>query len=129
MEWWTSIIGWEGSASIWVKRVPRGEAASLYVAKYCSKEASYSSLDSVPYLNRTGRHYGYMRSRDIPTCPPIIFPDLDPDLIEYLRIKAGTKLKYLDLRYPESFTLLGDFAVKIGDEVLQTALDRATAQV
>lgn len=126
-DWWGAIIGSEARPFVWMKRVPAGSAASFYVAKYCAKVDPPPLLENVPYLTRTGRHYGYMRSNEHPTCPEVVFPELDEDLIHYLRLKATTQLPYLDLRYRESFTLLGEFARAIGDEVLRTALDRQLA--
>ena len=125
--WWKTIIKYEEFVSVDAQAIPIGEAAACYVSKYCGKVEHPQYLDNVPYLNRTGRHYGYTRSKEIPVCKKIQFPVLDPDLIEYLRTKASAKLPYLSLKYPDSFTLLGEFAKQIGDEVLKIALDRQAA--
>ena len=125
--WWRGIIGYpDGPLSLDVQFAPRGEGASMYVAKYVGKVEPEGSLDNVPYLNR-GRHYGYHRSLEIPKCESVHFPIIDPSLIAWLRAVASRKIPHYNLRFDDSFTLLGDFAKMIGDKALQNVLDDARA--
>lgn len=120
---WQSAIGSEETPRVHVEKALDGLAATKYIAKYCGKvEDAAINLVKVSYLNN-GRHYGYHRSRMIPLHPTLEFPLLDPKAIHYIRVQAGHMLKYLDLDYFETFTLLGDFALKCASVVQKNLFD------
>lgn len=127
-KWWARILNMKGYVDVDSKTVPAGEAASMYVSKYCAKVDVQETLGNLPYLNTPGRHYGYFRSKQIPRCEKISFPLINADFIRLIQIRASTRLKYLDTRFQETFTLLGDFAVQVGDEILKKAIDASTAK-
>lgn len=122
VKWWRNIIRYDEPAfNLEIEFIKEGDVASFYVSKYCGKVAPDSGLAHVPKVN-TGRHWAYFRPQEIPKCPATHFPLLDPGLIEWLRVKASRAIPHYDIRYDDSFTLLGDFAKKIGDEALRIAL-------
>jgi len=110
--WWKRILGWDGYVHTFLEQTWDGPGASLYVAKYCSKVEHSPSLVNAAYLNKVGRHWGITRKRSIPVhCPKRLF-HLSDEQIHVLRAVAAGMLTSYDLRYDQSFTLLGDKAEK-----------------
>jgi len=120
---WQSAIGSGITPMVNVQRAKDGLRAVRYIAKYCGKVVEPSiRLDEVTYLN-SGRHYGYHLRRCIPLCLECEFPLLDPELLHKTRVIAGCHMKYLDLDYFETFTLIGEFAVKLAECLMERHLD------
>lgn len=121
--YWRNALGTPSFPHVWMETADDGLGATKYIAKYCGKvDDAAIKLAKVTYLN-SGRHYGYHRARMIPYHPEIEFPLLDPAAIHYIRVQAGHMLKYLDLDFFETFTLLGDFAVKCANVVSKNTFD------
>jgi len=122
-EAWKCAIGCNGLPRIDVQRAKDGLHATRYIAKYVGKVVDPAvNLVGVTYLN-SGRHYGYHRKRHIPLHLEVKFPLFDPSIIHFIRVRAGAHLKYLDLDYFETFTLLGEHAVKIAGCVMKDLFD------
>lgn len=124
--WWRTILGVKKALCTHIKRIPSEEIASIYIAKYCAKTASTSTLEYLTYLNSTGRHWGVHRKPLLPLHAPIEFPSLPVDFVVWLQAVASGKLGYYDPMYDEGFTLLGEFAKQIGDKLLKKSLDIAS---
>jgi hypothetical protein len=122
--WWKQAVGSEVDQRVHVERPEDGKTATKYIAKYCGKADIPSNLVEVTYLNSQGRAWGSHRKGLIPRHPTERFPLLDQELVYWIRGKAGTKLRYLDLDFAETFTVLGDLAVEIKQEILKKTLDR-----
>lgn len=121
--WWQRSIGSTAVPMVNVEKAKDGLRAVKYIAKYCGKLADPAvNLDRVTYLNN-GRHYGYHRKRHISRCLDLEFPLLDEALIHRIRILAGKQMAYLDLDYFETFTLVGEFAVKLGEMIVAETFD------
>lgn len=120
---WRSALGTAEFPHVWIESSLDGLGATKYIAKYCGKvEDAAIKLAKVTYLN-SGRHYGYHRARCIPVHPELEFPLLDPAAIHYIRVQAGHFLRYLDLDFFETFTLLGEFALKCAKVVSKNSFD------
>lgn len=111
-EQWESIIGAYQYTQIDVTYVSLGNMVSVYAAKYCSKEASASYLDNVPYWNRTGRHSGELRKKLIPMHKKETVERIDKAILSFLQKRACETLWWYDPRFDEGFTIIGDEALK-----------------
>lgn len=121
--WWQKSVRSERPCRVNVERPADGKTATKYIAKYCGKPTPPSNLVKVTYLNKPGRSWGTHRKRGVPVHPTVRFPLLEPSLVYWIRGKAGTKLRYLDLDFAETFTVLGDLALEIKSEILKKSLD------
>lgn len=127
-ERWMEIIHAPRYTQIDVTYIFVGDMCSVYVAKYCSKIADATYLDNVPYLNRTGRHTGQLRSRLIPMHPRETFSRINQGILKALKGEACRTLWWFDPRFDEGFTLLGDLAIPVIQEFRRMWLD-ATGQI
>ena len=123
-QWWKGIIGSEETPRIDVQRVKRGEGPALYVSKYCGKVNDQCNLVNVPYLNKTGRHYGFMRQAKIKRHEKHTWHVRNAEIIKWLRKAASSKLGWYDLSIDSGFTLLGEFAELLGQRIEKIALDK-----
>jgi len=114
---WGRVIGKVKWVEVDVQHVPEGEAIACYVSKYCGKEEPPGILDNVPYVNKTGRHYGYLRRDKIPLHSKKVFLLREKMLIDFLKGKASTIIPGYDTRYCEGFTLLGEAAESVKEEI------------
>lgn len=112
-ERWEEIIGAQEYTQIDVTYVSVGNMVSVYAAKYCSKEASASYLDNVPYRNRTGRHTGEFRRNLIPMHPLETVSNINQAILTFLKGEACRTLWWFDPRFDEGFTIIGDEALKV----------------
>jgi hypothetical protein len=110
---WHGVIHSPRKVQVDAKTVSSGSMAAVYSAKYCGKDEDATALDNVSYLNRTGRHAGWLRKGLIPMHPLEIVARIDAALVELLRARAHEILKYYDKRFDEGFTVLGDVALEI----------------
>lgn len=115
--WWKACIKCTDVPMVNVTQFKKAKKAALYVSKYVAKGIDPAvNLDKVTYLN-SGRHWGYVRKAGIPQCKVLNFPLLDAKVIHWVRVIAGTRLKYLDLEYFETFSLFGEVTVRIAEVV------------
>lgn len=119
---WARILSYKGHVQVKSKRVEVGKMAGLYVSKYCAKEEVSSLLDKVPYLNKTGRHCGWLRRHLIPVHPLRTVVKLNRAIVDWLRGRACETLWYYDARFDEGFTILGETALEIIREFGQRTL-------
>lgn len=110
--WWKRILVHQGYVRTWVEKAEKGEGAAKYIAKYCAKRDVSSYLVNAAYLNRVGRHWGVTRKALIPLHEPKRRFNLSEGQIHVLREVAAGILPNYDIRYDESFTLLGKTAEK-----------------
>jgi hypothetical protein len=109
---WMAIIGVSTYTQVKIKPLAIPEAVSVYVSKYCAKEASHLVLDNVPKRNRTGRHAGELRKELIPLHPLEVVTLIDDAIVRFLRGRACETLWWYDPRFDEGFTILGDVALE-----------------
>jgi hypothetical protein len=112
-ERWQTIIGSNTYTQVDVTYVALGDMVSVYAAKYCSKEASSSYLDNVPYRNKTGRHTGELRRHLIPMHPVETVSRINQAILSTLQGEACRTLWWFDPRFDEGFTIIGDEAVRV----------------
>ena len=112
-ERWEKVIGSNTYTQIDVTYVAVGDMVSVYAAKYCSKEASSSYLDNVPYRNKTGRHTGELRRQMIPMHRKEAVSRINQAILSFLHGEACRTLWWFDPRFDEGFTLIGDEALKV----------------
>lgn len=127
-ERWMEIIRTKTYTQIDVSYITVGDMCSMYVAKYCSKEASSSFLDNVPYLNRTGRHTGQLRGKLIPMHPRFTYERISQAILKMLKREACRTLWWFDPRFEEGFTILGDLSLPVIQEFRRLWLD-ATGEI
>jgi hypothetical protein len=125
MKRWIEIIGVRRWTQVDVKPLEIAEAVSVYVAKYCSKEATSSYLDNVPKRNRTGRHAGELRKSLIPLHDLEVVKKVDEAIVLFLKSRACETLWWFDPRFDEGFTILGDEAMTLIKEIHERWLDRS----
>lgn len=122
-ERWQEIIRTDQYTQIDVSYIVVGDICSVYVAKYCAKEADASYLDNVPYRNRTGRHSGEFHRELIPMHQLQTVGRITTGILRKLQKRACDTLWWYDPRYDEGFTLLGDKAIEAIEEFLGTQID------
>lgn len=122
-ERWERTIGAQEHTQIDVTYLTLGDIVSVYVAKYCAKEASNLLLDNVPYRNRTGRHSGELRKELIPYHPLETVDRITQGMLLAAKRTASGLLWWWDPRYDEGFTILGDEAVKLIAELHGMRID------
>jgi len=122
-KWWKRILGIDTYVHTYVERCHDGEGACKYVAKYCAKKETPSSLVNAAYLNKVGRHWGTTRKSQIPLHDPKSILDLTTGQIDVLRSVAAGLLKTYDYRYDTSFTLLGEKAKKFAKLFWENGVD------
>lgn len=125
--WWNQATRSSVDQRVHVRRPEDGKTATKYIAKYCGKAVPSYNLVIVTYLNSHGRSWGCHRKSKIPLHPTERYPLLNPALVYWIRAKAGTKMRYLDLDFAETFTVLGDLAVEIQNEWRKKSLDGGTS--
>jgi len=112
-ERWKATIGHQDWCSVWVEQCATHKHAAMYVAKYCGKiEPGIRSLDKNAYLN-SGRQYGYTRKELIPLCERTRHVIDNQAVVDACRIEASQILRHYDLAEDESFTVLGQDAIKV----------------
>jgi hypothetical protein len=120
---WMKVIGASEYTQVVAKPVPKGKAVAFYVSKYCGKVEPAGILDGVPYLAKTGRHWGWMRKPLLPLYPKgHEWPITDQEAAT-LRVRASAVLPWYDPTIDRGFTLLGDKAEKIWLLFVQSRLD------
>lgn len=107
---WKKTIGADGYVRTEIKRVDRGKAILLYMAKYISKEAVPLSLVYDAKQNSLGRAYGWLRKGVIPMYPQNSFYPLPDDARATLMRLAEERLPWIAEGRERSFTLLGEVA-------------------
>lgn len=112
-ERWEEIIGSNQYTQVDVTYVSLGDMVSVYAAKYCSKEASATYLDNVPYRTRTGRHSGELRKTLIPMHPLEKVDKINHAILSFLQGEACRTLWWFDPRFDDGFTIIGDKALKV----------------
>lgn len=121
---WAEIIGVRRWVQVDVSPLDVAEVASVYAAKYCSKEASATYLDNVPKRNKTGRHAGELRRDLIPVHPLQVTRDINRAIAMRLGERAAETLWWFDPRFAEGFTIIGDTALEFIADFRQLLLDR-----
>jgi hypothetical protein len=124
MKRWMQIISVRRFTQVCIRPLEIAEAVSVYVAKYCSKEASNLLLDNVPKRNRCGRHAGELRKALIPLHEREVVQRVNQAIVMHLRGRACETLWWYDPRFDEGFTILGDDALELIREIHRNYLDR-----
>jgi hypothetical protein len=118
------IIGVRQYTQVHIRPLEIAEAVSVYVAKYCAKEASPLYLDNVPKRNRTGRHAGELRKALIPLHPREVVSRIDEGIVRMLRGRACDTLWWYDPRFDEGFTILGNDALEFIKDFNDIRIDK-----
>lgn len=123
-ERWATAMGSREPIVVDVQRCDNYGKVSNYIAKYCAKEPDTLLLDNVPKRNKTGRHAGWLRKPLIPMCPEKVIEVRAEELREFLRGRANDLLGWYDLRFDNGFTIIGNEAKKLSEDIEQFVLDR-----
>lgn len=119
---WRKILKVKGPLCTRVDGLKNGQICAAYIAKYCAKPQDTSGLDYLPYLHKTGRHYGYIRKAMIPREPVKWFRDLDAEAIAAIFHLGVETLPWIRIGDPQSFRLLGGGATLLEFILLQLGL-------
>lgn len=120
---WMSILNVSRYVQVKIKSLDVPERVSVYVAKYCAKEATSQSLDNVPKRNRTGRHAGEWRKELIPMHTLETVKVIDRAMMLFLKRRACELLWWYDPRIDDGFTILGDEALNLIRDIHENYLD------
>jgi hypothetical protein len=120
---WERIIGTREHTQIKFKPLATGEHASVYLSKYVGKAESFPMLDYPSYLNKTGRHYGYLRKGMIKLCPEQVFFDLTPEQVKCVVLAGVAYLPWVKVNDPASFVLLGERAEETYQKLREINID------
>jgi hypothetical protein len=128
-EKWAQSIGCNTPVVVDVQRCDSYKKVQVYIAKYCAKEPDLLLLDNVPYRNRTGRHAGWLRKKEIPMLPGRVFKVRTAAVTDFLKQRASETMRHYDERYGAGFTVIGDVAVELAEDLAKFILDGGLEQV
>jgi len=120
---WMRAIDASEFTHVHVEHVDKCDVVGLYVAKYCAKEEDPAFLVNVPYLNRTGRHWGWHRKKDLSWHEKAEYQEISEAVVEFLKSRAGEVLGWYDAKQDGGFTLLGGLAVETMEDLANMGLD------
>lgn len=107
---WKRIVGSEKEPSMRFEKIGDSPKAMGYISKYVAKATPFTNLDKDTYLNRTGRHYGYVRKSLIPRYEVRYSTQLAENhvwtLLEYL----APYFEWVNPNDPKGFALFGKHA-------------------
>lgn len=104
---WADVIGAKREPSVRFERMRKGTKVGRYIAKYVAKVPDATNLDNSAYLNRGGRHYGYLRKGLIPVEVRRWSPQLSVLQAEELLALSREWCPEYASRMPQSFAALG----------------------
>lgn len=120
---WAKALGCKTPPIVDVQRLDAYKKVMIYLAKYCSKPADSLLLDSVPYHNKTGRHAGLLRKREIPFHPLRIVSEISSDLEDFIRRRASDALPWYDLDKDRGFSVFGEDATDLAKDIWEFFVD------
>lgn len=120
---WKSVLGVNTYVRTECKRLANERAHGGYIAKYCAKVPSVSSLVSGAYSRIDGKHWGYYKANALPLAIKEYFTDLPAEVVETLRKIGAAELKWYDPEVDKGFCILGRFGRRLVRQVLQLLLD------
>lgn len=123
MQRWAKAIGHQGFVSVDCQEMDGSEMAAVYVAKYCAKVSDATILDNVPYLNKTGRHAGWMRKRLIPKFPIEKIPVESFRLALEIEKRAWQLIGQDNDNVGNGITIMGAPALALWGECLELGID------
>lgn len=122
-EHWRKSVGCKTTPVVDVQRCDTYRKVSIYLAKYCSKAADSRLLDCVPKRNRTGRHAGWLRKKEIPWHPLRVFRVIEQEVMDFLKQRATETIPWFDPRFDVGFSAFGDIALELADDLGRFILD------
>lgn len=120
---WRKVLGVKRWVSTHCEHIPKGEAVGCYIAKYCGKVDPSLSLDNVPNLNSTGKHWGLKRRELVPWCRDWHCNWVPLPVVRWLRERAAQLLPWYRLDLDSGFTLLGKKFEEIIDALREKEID------
>lgn len=126
---WQKAIGVTEWVSVDCDDLQDARKCGIYVSKYCAKSPELQSLDKVSYLNKPGRHWGYLRKPLIPLHPRIEFADLSYDLV--IKLQAMQREYNPEYLAPVDggFTMLGQRAERWREVIMRQCVDAGIVPV
>jgi hypothetical protein len=122
-QWWRDAIGYKGKPlSTDIRNLFGKKDYAHYVAKACYT-AKDCSLDSLPKLNKLGRHWGVHRPLLVPRCQTTVYDGLNEQQIERLKQVAFEKFAWYGEYAELGFSLFGSAAEVLGPSIREICLD------
>ena len=122
-QWWKQAIGATGHVATDVKRLSSKRHHAVYIAKYAAKPADPSSLDSVTYLNITGRHWGVHRPRCIPRHKTVVYDGLTEAHVARLKDIARERFTWYGEYAELGYSMFGSLGARMVSAIREIVLD------
>jgi len=123
-EWWRAVLHVDGALATDVQKIKGGKMVARYVSKYCAKLPEERSLDNASYVNTHGRHWGIHRKDKIPFSERWVIPCLTKQDIQLAENAGCQVFRYFTREAGQGFSLLGDLAEKVGEELFLRMIDK-----
>jgi len=127
-EWWRAALAVDGPLATDVQKIKGGKMVARYVSKYCAKMPDKCSLDNASYLNSLGRHWGIHRRDKIPFAERFVIPCLNASDIRLAENAGCMVFRYFTRETGQGFSLFGDLAEKVGEDLFERMIDRENAR-
>lgn len=122
-KWWQDVIHHPGYVRTEIRRARGARSCGHYVSKYVAKVPSDRSLVNDLNQGATGKHYGYIRPKQIPRAIKREITDPSPERIRLLWSYAIAAMPWAEIRCGDSFTLLGKSAIAARRAMAELGLD------
>jgi len=122
--WWQQTIGEKEYADVDIEPLEEGSKAAVYISYYLGKPCLSEDLGNLLYLNKCGRHYGYLRKAGIPRHDVVKLGDLSQEELWIFVKAAARKIPDFDWRNPGSFSLIGMTAETALEELKKFWFDK-----
>lgn len=128
-DFWRQVIGYKGKHLSTDIRAKPGVSGAMYAVKYCAKPAVSCSLVISAYLRMTGRHYGFVRKKNLPWHPKQTFDGVTLAELDYANFLASKKFNHVERGNYLSTKMFGSRAAEFFDAWKAFCLDDDIAEV
>lgn len=119
---WSGVLRADGYVRTDIRRIRTAECAGRYVSKYSAKLPDDLSLVNTSKVSVEGRHWGIHRRSLVPLCDRNIMCNVPKELVALAENGACTVFPHFTRGANQGFSLFGDVARKLGEEIFLRAI-------